>query len=127
MNVRVGVQVPQRGVTWFHLCIMESFFLAETTKYLYLLFDPDNLLHNRGNVATKVETPGGVCYRPRGTALLLGPQREGDQEQDRVGDCGHLEPGQDKRVLGRFSARKMLEKKKRRGEGIGRPRVEDSR
>ena len=52
---------------------MESFFLAETTKYLYLLFDPDNLLHNRGNVATKVETPGGVCYRPRGTALLLGP------------------------------------------------------
>ena len=24
---------------------MESFFLAETTKYLYLLFDPDNFLH----------------------------------------------------------------------------------
>ena len=94
---------------------------------LYLLFDPDNFLHNRGNVATKVETTGVVCFRPRGIALLLGPRREGDQEQDRVGDCGHLEPGQDKRVLGRFSARKMLEKKKRRGEGIGRPRVEDSR
>ena len=31
---------------------MESFFLAETTKYLYLLFDPDNFLHNRGNLAT---------------------------------------------------------------------------
>ncbi|CAB0003648.1 unnamed protein product, partial [Nesidiocoris tenuis] len=27
---------------------MESFFLAETTKYLYLLFDPDNFIHNRG-------------------------------------------------------------------------------
>nr|XP_039265572.1 ER degradation-enhancing alpha-mannosidase-like protein 2 [Styela clava] len=27
---------------------MESFFLAETTKYLYLLFDPDNFLHNTG-------------------------------------------------------------------------------
>ena len=23
LNVRVGVQVPQRGVTWFHLCIMD--------------------------------------------------------------------------------------------------------
>jgi hypothetical protein len=27
---------------------MESFFLAETTKYLYLLFDPDNFIHNPG-------------------------------------------------------------------------------
>lgn len=27
---------------------MESFFLAETVKYLYLLFDPDNFLHNGG-------------------------------------------------------------------------------
>uniref|UniRef100_A0A8C7D2H4 alpha-1,2-Mannosidase n=1 Tax=Oncorhynchus kisutch TaxID=8019 RepID=A0A8C7D2H4_ONCKI len=27
---------------------MESFFLAETIKYLYLLFDPDNFLHNSG-------------------------------------------------------------------------------
>ena len=26
---------------------MESFFLAETTKYLYLLFDPNNFLHNK--------------------------------------------------------------------------------
>lgn len=25
---------------------MESFFLAETTKYLYLLFDVDNFVHN---------------------------------------------------------------------------------
>ncbi|XP_039591262.1 ER degradation-enhancing alpha-mannosidase-like protein 2 isoform X1 [Polypterus senegalus] len=28
---------------------MESFFLAETVKYLYLLFDPDNFLHNSGS------------------------------------------------------------------------------
>ncbi|XP_034118769.1 ER degradation-enhancing alpha-mannosidase-like protein 2 [Drosophila albomicans] len=27
---------------------MESFFLAETTKYLYLLFDEDNFLHHAG-------------------------------------------------------------------------------
>jgi len=34
---------------------MESFFLAETTKYLYLLFDEDNFIHNRGNSATVVD------------------------------------------------------------------------
>ena len=40
---------------------MESFFLAETTKYLYLLFDPDNFLHNPGRTASVVETPRGQC------------------------------------------------------------------
>ena len=40
---------------------MESFFLAETTKYLYLLFDPDNFLHNPGSAASVVETPRGPC------------------------------------------------------------------
>jgi len=28
---------------------MESYFLAETTKYLYLLFDPDNFLNQPTN------------------------------------------------------------------------------
>merc|ERR1711994_100853 len=45
---------------------MESFFLAETTKYLYLLFDPDNFIHNKGNIADIVETPGGVCMLDAG-------------------------------------------------------------
>jgi len=40
---------------------MESFFLAETTKYLYLMFDPDNFIHNRGNLAEVVNTPSGTC------------------------------------------------------------------
>ena len=40
---------------------MESFFLAETTKYLYLMFDPDNFIHNRGNLAEVVTTPTGTC------------------------------------------------------------------
>ncbi|EYC28991.1 hypothetical protein Y032_0007g3534 [Ancylostoma ceylanicum] len=40
---------------------MESFFLAETTKYLYLLFDPDNFLHNDGLKARIVDTPNGEC------------------------------------------------------------------
>merc|ERR1712059_60831 len=40
---------------------MESFFLAETTKYLYLLFDPENFIHNRGNIAEVIDTPHGKC------------------------------------------------------------------
>lgn len=40
---------------------MESFFLAETTKYLYLLFDPDNFLNNDGSFGTVIDTPNGEC------------------------------------------------------------------
>lgn len=40
---------------------MESFFLAETTKYLYLLFDEDNFIHNSGSEGTLIETPYGEC------------------------------------------------------------------
>ncbi|GBP56931.1 ER degradation-enhancing alpha-mannosidase-like protein 2 [Eumeta japonica] len=40
---------------------MESFFLAETTKYLYLLFDPDNFIHNPGLQGTVINTPNGEC------------------------------------------------------------------
>lgn len=40
---------------------MESFFLAETTKYLYLLFDPDNFLNNNGGHGEVIETPNGEC------------------------------------------------------------------
>ncbi|KAE9417414.1 hypothetical protein Angca_008522, partial [Angiostrongylus cantonensis] len=40
---------------------MESFFLAETTKYLYLLFDPENFLHNDGLLARIIDTPNGEC------------------------------------------------------------------
>ncbi|RZF39799.1 hypothetical protein LSTR_LSTR000447 [Laodelphax striatellus] len=38
---------------------MESFFLAETTKYLYLLFDPDNFIHNKGQHGTIHTLPSG--------------------------------------------------------------------
>ncbi|XP_045763642.1 ER degradation-enhancing alpha-mannosidase-like protein 2 [Maniola jurtina] len=40
---------------------MESFFLSETTKYLYLLFDPDNFIHNPGVHGTVIDTPNGEC------------------------------------------------------------------
>ncbi|XP_047113344.1 ER degradation-enhancing alpha-mannosidase-like protein 2 [Schistocerca piceifrons] len=45
---------------------MESFFLAETTKYLYLLFDPDNFIHNRGDKGTIVQTAWGECVLEAG-------------------------------------------------------------
>ncbi|MBN3304049.1 EDEM2 protein, partial [Amia calva] len=40
---------------------MESFFLAETVKYLYLLFDPENFLHNSGSEFDTVSGPQGDC------------------------------------------------------------------
>ncbi|XP_047621964.1 ER degradation-enhancing alpha-mannosidase-like protein 2 [Phacochoerus africanus] len=40
---------------------MESFFLAETVKYLYLLFDPSNFIHNNGSTFDAVITPYGEC------------------------------------------------------------------
>ncbi|KHN88794.1 ER degradation-enhancing alpha-mannosidase-like protein 2 [Toxocara canis] len=40
---------------------MESFFLSETTKYLYLLFDPENFINNDGTTSRTVETPNGPC------------------------------------------------------------------
>jgi len=45
---------------------MESFFLAETVKYLYLLFDVDNFIHNPGTTATVHETPHGKCILDAG-------------------------------------------------------------
>jgi len=40
---------------------MESFFLAETTKYLYLMFDRNNFIHNTGGSGSIVNTPSGQC------------------------------------------------------------------
>lgn len=40
---------------------MESFFLAETTKYLYLLFDTDNFIHNTGSEGEIIDTQWGHC------------------------------------------------------------------
>lgn len=38
---------------------MESFFLSETTKYLYLLFDTENFIHNDGNDGKIFKTDAG--------------------------------------------------------------------
>src|SRR5689334_1387964 len=44
---------------------MESFFLAETTKYLYLLFDPDNFIHNSGQFVI------GILYFCKGNTNIM--------------------------------------------------------
>lgn len=64
---------------------MESFFLAgyllpqfylqipiffkETVKYLYLIFDSDNWMHNDGTKAKLVETTDGPCFIEGGQKL----------------------------------------------------------
>ncbi len=50
---------------------MESFFLAETTKYLYLLFDPDNFIHNQGARADVVATEHGECVVDAGQNIFF--------------------------------------------------------
>ncbi|KAI1722768.1 glycosyl hydrolase family 47 domain-containing protein [Ditylenchus destructor] len=40
---------------------MESFFLSETTKYLFLIFDSENFIHNDGTQATIIQTTDGEC------------------------------------------------------------------
>lgn len=48
--------------TVYLLCFrMESFFLAETAKYLYLIFDENNFIHNDGATAKLIETTNGPC------------------------------------------------------------------
>lgn len=49
---------------------MESFFLAETTKYLYLLFDPDNFLNNDGKSGITVQTSHGECVLDTGAYIF---------------------------------------------------------
>ena len=45
---------------------MESFFLAETTKYLYLLFDKDNFIHKnnamKSNYKPKSDWDSETCF-----------------------------------------------------------------
>ncbi|XP_017065942.1 ER degradation-enhancing alpha-mannosidase-like protein 2 [Drosophila eugracilis] len=49
---------------------MESFFLAETSKYLYLLFDEDNFLHNDGSGGELLSTEDDVCVVMAGAYIF---------------------------------------------------------
>jgi len=49
---------------------MESFFLAETTKYLYLMFDSGNFIHSTGGSGSVVNTPSGPCILDAGMCVV---------------------------------------------------------
>ncbi|XP_033119644.1 ER degradation-enhancing alpha-mannosidase-like protein 2 [Anneissia japonica] len=49
---------------------MESFFLSETTKYLYLLFDPDNKIHGTGGKGEVINTDSGSCVVNSGSYIF---------------------------------------------------------
>ena len=52
---------------------MESFFLAETIKYLYLLFDPSNpLLKTIDGTKTRTFKDGSKCVLGAGWRVLSG-------------------------------------------------------
>ncbi|XP_067952146.1 ER degradation-enhancing alpha-mannosidase-like protein 2 [Watersipora subatra] len=75
---------------------MESFFLAETTKYLYLLFDEDNFIHNSGSVGTIIETPNGKCVLDAGGYIF---NTEAHPIDIAALDCCHKSP---KEQINRF-------------------------
>ncbi|XP_013382068.1 ER degradation-enhancing alpha-mannosidase-like protein 2 [Lingula anatina] len=60
-KTRCGYATVQNVKTHMLENRMESFFLAETTKYLYLLFDPENFIHNTAGHGTVIQTPSGEC------------------------------------------------------------------
>lgn len=45
---------------------MESFFLAETIKYLYLIFDETNFLHSNGEYAIEHQSLNNSCFLETG-------------------------------------------------------------
>ena len=50
---------------------MESFFLAETTKYLYLLFDTENFINNDGKVGVSYTSKNGkTCILDSGSYIF---------------------------------------------------------
>lgn len=55
---------------------MESFFLSETLKYLYLTFDKDNYLNNKGEVEYVFTTEGHMLPIKKIYQKKLGSNRE---------------------------------------------------
>ncbi|XP_017490438.1 PREDICTED: uncharacterized protein LOC108378644 [Rhagoletis zephyria] len=69
-KTRCGYATIRNVVTHEKENRMESFFLAETTKYLYLLFDEENFLHNDGAIGDRLETPYGECAVNAGSYIF---------------------------------------------------------
>ncbi|KAK2496799.1 hypothetical protein MC885_012496, partial [Smutsia gigantea] len=61
---------------------MESFFLAETVKYLYLLFDPTNFIHSNGSTFDAKKTmSSGPWEPPAGPGIFSSPENEGQARE----------------------------------------------
>ena len=59
-------KTPLKVLTGVRADRMESFYIAETLKYLYLLFDPDHWLFTE-NDSTLIEVDGyGQCVMDQG-------------------------------------------------------------
>ncbi|KAH8245181.1 hypothetical protein KR032_005956 [Drosophila birchii] len=92
---------------------MESFFLAETSKYLYLLFDEDNFLHDDGSGGELLATEDDVCVVQAGAYIFNTEAHPMDMS---ALHCCHahkedIYAGLD---LQRFSARSIFERSRER-------------
>ncbi|OWK03407.1 EDEM2, partial [Cervus elaphus hippelaphus] len=76
---------------------MESFFLAETVKYLYLLFDSTNFIHNNGSTFDAVITPYGECVLGAGGYIFNTEAHPIDPAA--LHCCRRLKEEQDRSVL----------------------------
>ncbi|XP_053950505.1 ER degradation-enhancing alpha-mannosidase-like protein 2 [Anastrepha ludens] len=69
-KTRCGYATIRNVVTHEKENRMESFYLAETTKYLYLLFDEENFLHNDGSAGDRLQTEHGECTVNAGSYIF---------------------------------------------------------
>ncbi|EDX01446.1 ER degradation-enhancing alpha-mannosidase-like protein 2 [Drosophila yakuba] len=92
---------------------MESFFLAETSKYLYLLFDEENFLHNDGSGGELLSTEDDVCVVQAGAYIFNTEAHPMDMSA--LYCChAHNEDIYTSLDLQRFSPRAILERSKKR-------------
>lgn len=90
---------------------MESFFLAETSKYLYLLFDEENFLHNDGSGGELLSTEDDVCVVQAGAYIFNTEAHPMDMSA--LHCChAHNEDIYTSLDLQRFSPRAILERSK---------------
>ncbi|EDV45537.1 ER degradation-enhancing alpha-mannosidase-like protein 2 [Drosophila erecta] len=92
---------------------MESFFLAETSKYLYLLFDEENFLHNDGSGGELLSTEDDVCVVQAGAYIFNTEAHPMDMSA--LHCChAHNDDIYTSLDLQRFSPRAILERSKKR-------------
>ncbi|XP_017054662.1 ER degradation-enhancing alpha-mannosidase-like protein 2 [Drosophila ficusphila] len=92
---------------------MESFFLAETSKYLYLLFDENNFLHNDGSGGELLSTKDDVCIVQAGAYIFNTEAHPMDMSA--LHCChAHKEDIYASLDLQRFSARAIFERTRER-------------